>query len=75
MYAAAKLAAAQVAHGCKHFPSQYSEVGSAAIAKVGASGPSREFVTGGKTVNNRAQHTSSRETSIEETFGRITRCQ
>jgi hypothetical protein len=80
VYAAAKLrAAATEARGCRHFAATTTTAAAgaapslASIANLGRTGPSRDFITGGKFVSNKAQHTSSRETPLEETFGRIAR--
>lgn len=74
VYLQAKLAAAaKSVSGCKHFPSAQPHSQRSTLANIGWGGEQKQFVTGGKTVDNRAQALTSAETTIEQTFGHLAR--
>lgn len=75
-YAAKQAAAHRAQSGCKHFPAMHGAADGAeraTLANIGSAGAQQQFVTGGKTVDNRAQALTSAETRLEDTLGHITR--
>ena len=75
VYASVKRASLTAVQGCRHFASGAEPASIGSLGRAGPSqSPSRD-PRAGKPVDNRAQHTSSHETPLEDSLGHINRCQ